>query len=80
MPEAYATPGKRLKENAPGRFYPGLGRSCVVMGSAYGSRTRDLRLERAASWTTRRMRHAAVYALYDTLSLNFCQEAFSAGS
>jgi len=24
------------------------------------------------------MRHAPVYALYDTLSLNFCQEAFSA--
>ena len=28
-----------------------------LLNSAYGSRTRDLRLERAASWTTRRMRH-----------------------
>src|SRR5437868_5643519 len=46
------------------------GRASV--GSAYGIRTRDLRLERAASWAARRMRrdtetgaapdpHAAVY-------------------
>ncbi len=30
------------------------------VGSACGIRTRDLRLERAASWATRRMRHAAM--------------------
>ena len=28
-----------------------------LYGSAYGIRTRDLRLERAVSWATRRMRH-----------------------
>jgi hypothetical protein len=32
-------------------------------GSAYGIRTRDLRLERAASLATRRMRHALLSVL-----------------
>ncbi len=44
------------KRNVPSRFYPGLGLLTKIMGSAYGSRTRDLRLERAASLATRRMR------------------------
>jgi hypothetical protein len=44
------------KLNVPSRFYPGLGLLTKIMGSAYGSRTRDLRLERAASLATRRMR------------------------
>src|SRR5579875_2558386 len=48
--------GSAEKRDVPGQLRSGLGRCRLLMGSAYGSRTRDLRLERAASWTTRRMR------------------------
>ena len=51
--------GSEEKRNVPSRFYPGLGLLENSIGSAYGSRTRDLRLERAASLATRRMRLAA---------------------
>src|SRR5690606_8072832 len=33
------------------------GAGLVAVGSAYGIRTRDLRLERAVSWAARRTRH-----------------------
>ena len=57
----------------------------LVVGSAYGSRTRDLRLERAESWTTRRMRlvwcaiiitgsGVFVKGNFVQLLLRFCQE------
>ena len=55
--------GSEEKRNVPSRFYPGLGLLENSIGSAYGSRTRDLRLERAASLATRRMRLTKDYII-----------------
>ena len=55
--------GKRKGKNMPGGSYPGLGLLERSIGSAYGSRTRDLRLERAASLATRRMRLTKDYII-----------------
>src|SRR5947209_15958267 len=59
-----ATKSKMCRErNVPSRLSSGLGLRENSMGSAYGSRTRDLRLERAASLATRRMRLTKDYII-----------------
>src|SRR6184192_4407579 len=47
--------------------------ACLKISTSYGSRTRDLRLERAASLATRRTR-LVYHSLDCTLMLVLCQE------
>jgi hypothetical protein len=49
----------------------------VMNGSAYGIRTRDLRLERAMSWTTRRMRLVRTWAYHNPLQHGLSIVVFS---